>query len=110
MTRSVRSLMAIAVILSAVLAGCVQPAGAPPAAQDPSAPQPSNMPSIPPDVAASAAAAAAEEFKALPSGAVQVDCAPGWPTYPPYTRLTGTPSTDQVEILSDGRCFRVPSK
>lgn len=55
--------------------------------------------------AADAARTAAEELATLPAGMVQVDCAPGMPTFPIFTQLSGVPSPNRIRILADGRCF-----
>jgi hypothetical protein len=47
----------------------------------------------------------AAELKLLPADAVQVDCAPGMRTAPPFTRPSRGQSAHQLFILSDGRCF-----
>jgi hypothetical protein len=54
-----------------------------------------------------AAAASAEQLKALPSDIRQVDCRPGSPTFPPYTDFTGFSAG--FYILADGRCFIDPA-
>lgn len=55
--------------------------------------------------AADASRAAAEEFKVLPPGVVQVDCRPGLSTFPPFTSFSGLPG-GTFYILADGRCFQ----
>jgi hypothetical protein len=46
------------------------------------------------------------ELRALPEDAIQIDCAPGMPTAPPFTRLAGhNVAKEQMWILADGRCF-----
>lgn len=53
-----------------------------------------------------AARAASEQIKTLPAGAVQVECAPGVPTLPIYTTMSGLGGPQQFYILADGRCFQ----
>jgi hypothetical protein len=56
--------------------------------------------------AADAARTAAEQLRGLPATAVQVDCAPGVPTLPIFTTLSGIGGAQPLLILADGRCFR----
>lgn len=59
--------------------------------------------------ASDAAKTAAQELQALPPGAIQVDCRPGKPTFPPFTRLNVVPGTGSgFHVLADGRCFVDP--
>ena len=69
---------------------------------------PGSAPSEPPAPVISrddTARVAEEELKLLPNGVVQVECRPGMPTFPPYTRFSGLPG-GTFYILADGRCFR----
>ena len=71
-----------------------------------SRPIPSNVPN-PGSEASEAAWQSEQQLLALPKDVQQIDCRPGMPTFPPFTRLSGFSAG--FYILSDGRCFVDPA-
>jgi len=97
--------LAIAVAIIGIAVGCSRSSGANPDPAPTSSP-PTNQGLT----AADAARTAADQMKQLPPTAVQVDCAPGVPTLPIFTTLSGVAGTKRLHVLADGRCFTVPAE